>query len=735
MKQLLVLLFAFSAALSPAVDRSKCAEPFTTAATAIAKASELSYLTEVNSMDDYLKVAKLVETDSVQEVVKVIYKRTNPKKPEFYFINSRDYDYHEGFAEDYLGHESGEAAFRHKNYTGTGDGRDYNLGSLVYSRGTAKGGKDQVLLQLWTGDTLEGKYLEEFYKSVRDHLKMDVPLVFNPLGVEQEKVAKRAFSVPHVTTQELYKDRVYLPLNKGKAYGYVKMVDPNDPDPLLEITDIAVFDQVPNDIGLVGGVVTAEFQTPLSHVNVKSMNRGTVNMALRNAREALAPYVGKPIELTAHGDKYTIRELPEHEAQKLITEFWKTRRPKAGERPQSKVDPKYLGKLMDLSRYYRALPTKEQHQDLIRMVGAKAANLALIHYILKSNPDIVGITSPLPMGQHFGFYGDFMESSLDKEIKKILDRENLLAPDTTHLLSKVRPALEEIRSLILGAKVPDKIIAEFKKNILSDSSSPIFHKKQPILLLRSSTNSEDMVGFSGAGLYNSTLVKIYEPDAQGKLKLRPWAEIEKDLRKAIPYVYSSVWNERAFLEREWYSVNGTQHLDVKAGIAVHGGFNGTVGEGKVGETANGVAITADINSPSDKTKIYINGQHYGLSVTNPPSKEELLKHGEKERENYLTEELFVTNFLASYEDEARPESWKQWPFERRKHSSVKGGAAVLTDSEVRRLAYALNKLSNQMATVYEQDPDTFIIDVEWNVFGKNRIISINQARPFTPPGH
>jgi hypothetical protein len=44
-----------------------------------------------------------------------------------------------------------------------------------------------------------------------------------------------------------------------------------------------VLDQAPNDISVVQGLITQEFQTPLSHVNVLSQNRHTPNMGLRGA--------------------------------------------------------------------------------------------------------------------------------------------------------------------------------------------------------------------------------------------------------------------------------------------------------------------------------------------------------------------------------------------------------------------------------------------------------------------
>ena len=704
---------------------------------------EQPFLLEVGTREDFLGLSRKVRSGGgEQDVVKVLFHRKAPGGEKLYYFNTKEYPYHGWFAEAHTGWKGTEEEFN-RNYEGNGENRSYNQGTLVLSKGTGPEGKDQLLFEVWTGDTIDAKHLKDFYDQVRKNMKLDLPIVFHPLSVDQERLAHTpGFPIPSVSTEELFKGKTYQSLNEGVAYGYVKIVDPNDHDPLLGVTDIAVFEQVPNDIGLVGGVVTGEFQTPLSHVNVKSINRGTVNMALKGAREELKKYAGKPIELKVEGGEYKIRVLPEHEAQRLIADFWSTKRPKAGETPSFVIDPRFRGKLQDLSTHYRRLPTKAQHEDLIRRVGAKAANLALIQYILRTSPNLEGVTSPATFAAHFGLYDEFMATKVPgrgngtvaKKIEQILNRENLLDPTRLHAIDKVRPALEEIRTLIQNTKVPEAMIREMKRVILDDPNSPIHHSKNPILLLRSSTNSEDMDGFSGAGLYNSTALQLYDADATGKLTLRKWADIEKDLRKKIPYVYSSVWNERAFQEREWYQINGRQHLDIKAGIAIHGGFNGTVEEGKIGETANGVAITTNIYDPSDRSKIYINGQHYGLSVTNPPSADELAKYGGNVGDRYLTEEVLVTNFVSSPEENLKPDVWKKWPFERKQSSSVNQRNPVFAnDEETRRLAVALQTVSDRMARVYGKRPQDFIADIEWNIFGRDRVISINQSRPFTPP--
>jgi hypothetical protein len=400
---------------------------------------------------------------------------------------------------------------------------------------------------------------------------------------------------------------------------------------------------------------------------------------------------------------------------------------------------------LNLSGYYLELPSPRAHQALIRTVGAKAANLALIDYVVRQNPQIPGVTSPATVGVPFNFYDAFMnqkQAGIDprdpkrvttpKEVVlEILNENALLDNKVAHPVSKVRPALETIREILLQSKVPDKLIALFKTYLFDDVNSPIHHRLEPTLLLRSSTNSEDLDGFTGAGLYNSTSVPLYDVGKAGTLKLRSWDAIEKDLRKAIPYVYSAVWNERAYLEREWFSIDGDQHLLVKAAIAVHGAFSYTVPQGAVKEQANGVAITANIFNPKEAEQLYINGQHYGLSVTNPPSPEDLREIGERAEERYLTEQILVTTYVSDWDQNAQPDSWRGWPFERLQKSSIRGGQSIFKDEdETRRLAFFLKQLKFTLAAVYEKPPETYAADVEWNIYGQDRWISINQVRPF-----
>ena len=80
---------------------------------------------------------------------------------------------------------------------------------------------------------------------------------------------------------------VYLPMNTGEAWGYLRIF-PADNDELSP-ADIPVFEELPLDLSVVAGVMTKAVQDANSHVNLKSKERGTPNMVLRDARPEHRP--------------------------------------------------------------------------------------------------------------------------------------------------------------------------------------------------------------------------------------------------------------------------------------------------------------------------------------------------------------------------------------------------------------------------------------------------------------
>jgi len=222
---------------------------------------------------------------------------------------------------------------------------------------------------------------------------------------------------------------------------------------------------------------------------------------------------------------------------------------------------------------------------------------------------------------------------------------------------------------------------------------------------RSSTNSEDLANFSGAGLYTST---SYDPDKK-----------HSSIEKAIKTVWASVWNRRAFDEREFYGIN---HETVFAAIQLNPGYPE--------EEGNGVAISrniTDVKSPSElSTGVYFNNQKGEYSVTNPSP-------------GVVAEEMIV------FFDPMAPYNFNTKYTERvyiKRSSETKVNKAlgirepVFLDSELDMMVNVIRTLHDHFKQLDDPEGknDLFAIDVEYKVddfdAGERRVY-FKQARPYS----
>src|SRR6185436_196171 len=129
-----------------------------------------------------------------------------------------------------------------------------------------------------------------------------------------------------MTTDDLFAKIDYQPLNLGEAIGRLRFVKASDLTTLyVGFRDIVVLDHVPNDISVVAALITEEFQTPLSHVNVLAQNRKTPNMGLRKAttNATLRALDGKWVRLKVGAFEWSAAEVTQAEADA----FWEAHKP------------------------------------------------------------------------------------------------------------------------------------------------------------------------------------------------------------------------------------------------------------------------------------------------------------------------------------------------------------------------------------------------------------------------
>ncbi len=713
---------------------------------------------EVLTADQVIKKSKKVSgIGGYTRVMKTLIDIRDHKNPVVHFIDTNEFEYHYDYAVKKLGYRGPLDEFNRKNYADSGDKRDFILASVITN--VQEVGSPKSILELFSGDDLDAVTMVTIMNVVGTSLSGMSQFQFHPLSDQQEKTTATLLDQKQVLlTRDLAANLSYLAFNPGEAVGYIKFISKADYESgkvLLGPSDIAVFDQVPNDIGLVAGVITIDLQTALSHVNVKSINRGTLNAYLKDPAK-LKSYANKPVRIVASEEGLQISDLDPAKADAEIFKFWKSRRKTLTTKPAAVIDPKLEGKILNLTNYYKKLPTKPEHQHLIQIVGAKAANLALLKYIVRAKnlPCKVPDTEGLP----FNVYNDFWKTSqpgldsktparvmtLEDRVVELLNSGDLLNPEKVHRIEVVVPLLTEVRRVMSGAKIPDNIIQDFKRQIMDDQSSPIHISKIPRFRLRSSTNSEDIEGFTGAGLYDSDGINLYKKLPNGgfdRTKPRKWEDIEADIRTKMATLFSAVFNERAFMERDWFGISGDLQLLIKGGLAIHNAFPLRGFDGNIEEHANGVAVTTDLYRTADGQnmdypKITIVIQHFDLAVTNPPAPEDLVAVGEDPNKPYSTAEYVVTNFMADPVLNDKPDSWKQWPVELARQTTVQGGKDVISIDEARTLGFVLQEINKSMAKVFEQPNETFVIDSEFKFYGPDRTLTIKQARPFVrPPQH
>lgn len=492
-----------------------------------------------------------------------------------YFQNSVTYKIHYEFVSSHL---SGNglplvpdlASFNTTEYY-TPD-RRFILGAATYYEGPKV-----WALEISPYDTASVAMITMLYQAVAKNAFFGKSLYFHPtsdaVAIEAAKLGK---DVPVITTDQLYAAIDYQPLSLATSIGRLRFEKAAD----LETTyltheDIVVLDEAPNDISVVQGLITEEFQTPLSHVNVLSQNRHTPNMGLRNAttNPTLRALEGKLVELTVGASTWSIREVTLAEAEA----FWEAHKPEPVVLPA--LDLSVTG-LWDIEDVTPEPAAGESLRDAIKKsvlaFGGKSA-----HY------SILTRTAGVPIQKAFGvpmyYYDQFMKQNGFYDMIK-----TMLADPTFKADAAVRDKkLAELRAAMMVAPVDMAFQTLLKDKIAADYGT---HKMR----FRTSTNSEDLEGFPCAGCYES---HTGDPT--------DWP----DVLDAIRETYTSIWSFRTFEERSYY---GIAHDSVGMALLVHWNFPN--------EEANGVAVTAN---PFDATGVdpafYVNVQFGGkIEVVAPP---------------------------------------------------------------------------------------------------------------------
>jgi pyruvate,water dikinase len=518
------------------------------------------FLSRIDCPTDYsyLKGRSLTEKFGQVASVKIVYSIRTEK---VYFTNSSLYPFHYNFCSEVLNNPDELSLFNMKNYR-SHPSRDYMLVNLNYYSWL-----DLYGLELMPEDDTDVKELNNLFKKVSALVYFGKKVRVLAMSPEMEKRFASIPSMPIIRSDDVYKGRQFVSLNKGKAYGHLRKVTVGEiGKTAISKHDIVILDGLPNELPVVAGVLTVPFQTPLCHISLLCQNRNTPNATYRAAWSdpALNALLNKLVCYEVTADSFTIRKASDAEAQA----WW------------TKTESRKTIKLAVDTSIKKITGLQAMSFKNVSAIGGKAANFS---ELLKIRFDKKPI--PLPEGSFaipfYFYYQHLKENNIKKLVDSILANASLLNDP-----QRLNAGLKKLRDAIKDAPVNKALLEAITTRIKMDG------QKFENYRFRSSTNAEDVKGFNGAGLYESKTGSLTDPD--------------KKIEKAIKTVWASLWDERAFAERQYFKID--QH-SVAMGILVHRAF----GE----ELSNGVAVTKHLYRKNYPAYTF-NAQVGEISIVTPP---------------------------------------------------------------------------------------------------------------------
>jgi hypothetical protein len=542
----------------------------------VTAAGKVDYLRHIGCTRDFqaLSSEPIDATLPGARSTKVVYD-TAQAGGALYFQNSVLYQVHYAFASTHL--SGGDlpvvpqlASFNTTEYFSAG--RRFVLGAVTYYEDA-----NVWALEMAPYDTASATMIATLFTAVKAAGFFGPALAFHPTSDAITATAKKLTSdIPIVTTNDLYARTDYQPLNIASAIGRLTFTtaDSLDSGEYLSYQSIVVLDEAPNDISVVMGIITQEFQTPLSHLTVLSRNRNTPNMGLRNAltNETLLAFKDQLVRLDVTASGYSVLPATLEEAEA----FWLSKKPSLPPLPAYDLSKRDLVDIEKVTVQRDGQTLRDAIKESVTAWGGKAAQYG-----------VLATTDGVPLKKAFGipcyYYYQFMQDNgLFSQVQA------LLADPTVQSDMSVRfQRLADFRALMMTKPLDPNLESMLKAKLAAE------YPGQKIRF-RTSTNSEDLEGFPCAGCYES---HTGDP--------AKWETVQDAIRLA----YSSTWLYRTVEERNYY---GVEHTSVTMALLVHEGF--------ANEEANGVAVTNNIyDSTGLSPAFYINVQQGGdAEVVHPP---------------------------------------------------------------------------------------------------------------------
>jgi phosphoenolpyruvate synthase/pyruvate phosphate dikinase len=286
------------------------------------------------------------------------------------------------------------------------------------------------------------------------------------------------------------------------------------------------------------------------------------------------------------------------------------------------------------------------------------------------NARLPGIVVPDGFTIPFYYYDAFVKANkLDDEIYTLLNDQKFV-----HDPAYRRQKLEALREHFKQAKFDEQLREQIMRRV-----NESYQGKG--LFVRSSSNSEDLPNFSGAGVYTTV------PNARGP----------DQIVDAIKTVWASLWNFEAYEARERASID---HSKIFMAVLIQEGVN---------SESSGVMITTDPFDKDNKDAVYISAKR-GLGIK--------VVEGKK-----VAEQIIFRPRANAVQVLTRSDEDSLLTFDEKggvKEVAITGERVVLTDDVIRRLVRAANAIKQVFGSRDQ--------DIEW-AYMKGQIYIV-QSRPF-----
>jgi rifampicin phosphotransferase len=625
----LLLLFALSTALSfDAPVRAQSPGPRS--------------LPALTSRAEFDALARTYDADTPYPLPHVMFVIDRKDGNKIYYVNMKRYRFHKDFVNGtYLSLERGREFFEN-NYLKPN--RRFIMGTVAY----------QTPVRRWTFEFWEGDLIPtDQIKLASEVINKTFfePVAYKPNSLRQEEASAEIAGLQRVLQSEITKEQEYQALNVARGIGRIHIIPKLDERVEIGYNEILVLSEVPITLPPVAGIIVTKPSTPLSHINLLAKSWGVPNVYIKNAEELFRAYDGKWIVFDAQRDKYTIK----HADNRTLNDYQKELSKRTDlMKPRFNLSVKRLASL------------REQTARSVIAYGAKSANLGEV-----MRARLAGITVPNGFTIPFYYYDQFIkENELDEPIRAMLEDNDRFIHDPVYR----REFLVGLRAKIQQGKMSE----ELRASVLRRAHAEYAGKG---LFVRSSTNSEDLPNFNGAGLYTTV------PNVKG----------DKELIEAIKTVWASVWNFEAYEARERAAI---PHAMVYMAVLIQEGIN---------SESSGVMITTDPYDRDNKGAIYISAKR-GLGIK--------VVEGRK-----IAEQIIFRPRTNAVSVLTRSEEDSLLTFDEQggvREIPITGERAVLTDEVVRRLVRAATDIKRIFGG-REQD-------IEW-AYMRGQIYIV-QSRPY-----